>query len=151
MHLLLSLSRSNCRHIQLVSLLHTLLGMNTVQTCPFVTPSFWYRGAMYGELWGISLISCGIWGLIQRIFLRLFCIQYVNYGLYQLYQPYRLNENISAVSTGSTESIISPVNNLIDYVNPAGSNNRADLSLTVVNSENIFGSESSRPLPILGS
>jgi hypothetical protein len=68
MLLLLSLSRSNCRHIQLVSLLHTLLGMNTVQTCPVVTPSFWYRGVMYGELWGISLISCGIWGPINEYF-----------------------------------------------------------------------------------
>lgn len=68
MLLLLSLTRSNCRHIQLVSLLHTLLGMNIVQTRPVVTPFFWYRGVMYGELWGISLISCGIWSLINEYF-----------------------------------------------------------------------------------
>jgi hypothetical protein len=112
-HLLLGLSRSNCKHIQLVSLLHTLLGMNRVKTYPVVTPSFWYRGAICGELWGISLISCRIWGLIQRIFLRFLCIKYVNYELYQLYQPYRLNEDICAVSTGSTLSIISPVSTLL--------------------------------------
>jgi len=59
MHLLLSLSRSNCRRTQLLSVLHTLLGMNIVKTCPDVT-TFWYRGAMYGELWGISIISSEI-------------------------------------------------------------------------------------------